>query len=262
LSRSSSRIFSARTAGLCALLALPWLGVNAEARVFDFKSETFAVYFGGSFGNSNASAGAFALATPTDVAYDKKVATAATGEFGLLFSGTKFNLKIGAEYLMPRDQTGVNATDANNTPLFSLSSKISAIIPEVIIEMMPYRGNASRAILGAGYGYALVSLSNEYTMTSAGTSRFGVGDYKETGTGSAFMLEGYAGWEFFFVDTTTVVLQAGYRYCQVKSINSSQDTNAIPGAQKSGQEILNSDGSRRAMDLGGGFVGINFRFFL
>ena len=256
--RRSNAIFTLAALIIASLV----LTTGAEARVFDFKNERFAMYFGGSFGTSNASAGAFALAAPSDVVYDKQVSTSATGEFGMLFSGTRFNLRLGAEYLMPRDQVGVNATDANKTQLFSLTSKVSALVPIATLEFMPYRGALSRAVIGGGFGWALVSLSNEYTMTSAGQTRFGVGNYKETGTGSASLFEGYAGWEFLFTDTTTATINAGYRYCQVRTLTSSQNTNAIAGQQKENQEILNADDSHRSMDRGGAFIGINFRFYL
>lgn len=247
---------------IVATLSVSFFMTAAEARVFDFKNEHVALYFGGSFGSTNVSSGAFTNATPNDVIYDRQVQTASSAEFGLMFSTRLLNFRFGGEYLMPRDQAGINATNTAGAALFSLTSKVSAIIPMVTIELMPYRGVLTRGLIGVGYGYALVSMSNEYTMAAAGTARWSKADYKEVGTGGGSFMQGYLGWEFLFTDTTTAAISAGVRYCRVASMTSSQDTNAIGGQQTTGQEIFNSDGSHRSLDLGGGFLAINFRFYL
>lgn len=245
-----------------AFALVVFAAIPAQARIFDFKKETFGLYLGGSFGNSNVGNAAYANATPVDIEYDKKVLTTSSAELGFVFSGTRYNLRLGVEYLMPRDQKGVNATNGAGTSLFTLNSSVSALIPMGILEYMPYRGQRSRALIGTGYGYAMVYLSNEYVFTDAGRARFGVSDYKETASGSAAALQGFVGWEFHFADTTTIALTAGYRYLQVKSFTVSQSVPTLHGQQDAGQELTNADGSRRSMDLGGGFAGLTFRFFL
>jgi hypothetical protein len=132
----------------------------------------------------------------------------------------------------------------------------------VNVEFLPYKGQNTRALLGFGYGVAIASLDNEYTMTSAGRTALGVSDFKESATGVSPLMQTYLGFEFLFADTVTATIQGGYRWCTVKTFKSTEDTTAISGPQKKGDDIINMDGGPRSMDLSGAFVGVNFRFYL
>jgi hypothetical protein len=235
---------------------------RAEARVFDLKSERVAIYLGGTFGSSNASDSAYGSSSGTGTLTDKKVQTATSGEVGLFLAFDRFNLRIGGEYLMPRELKGINGTDANGNALFSLDSSIGALVPMVNVELLPYKGQNTRALLGFGYGVAIASFDNQYTMTSAGKTALNVNDFKESATGVSPLLQTYLGFEFLFADSVTATIQGGYRWCNIKTSKSTEDATAITGAQKKGDDVVNMDGGPRSMDLSGGFVGINFRFYL
>ena len=235
----------------------------AQARVFDFKNEFLAIYFGGSFGTTSAGDGAYALSSGGGgIVFDKKVASASSAEGGIALTLGRITLRLGVDYIMPRDQMGVIATDAGGTQLFSLDSKLSAFVLLGNLELLAYRGSRSRALIGAGYGTATANLQNQYTMTATGTTQLGVTDYTEEATGTAPMMQGYLGWEFLFTDTATAALQGGYRYLQIPSFKSTKTTTAITGSQSNGSAIHNYDGSERSMNLSGAFVGITFRFYL
>jgi hypothetical protein len=234
----------------------------AEGRVFDFKSESFALYVGGSFGSVNAGDGAYALASGHGTQFDKKVQSATSAEFGILFSTTRFVLKFGGEYLMPREQTGITGTSVAGTELFTLNSTIAAFIPMGNLEFLFWKGATSRGYFGGGYGQAFVTLSNEYLFTSAGTTAFGIGNYKEIAAGTAPFYQSYMGWEFLFTDTATLAFQVGYRSIKVEGLSATQAVSAITGPESTNSPIFNMDGGQRSLDLGGGFANINFRFYL
>jgi hypothetical protein len=237
-------------------------GPSAEARVFDLKSETFAIYLGGTLGTSNAGGGAYNLASGTTTQFDKTIQSASSAEFGFLFSGSKFNLALGVEYLMPRTLTGINGTTVAGVSLFTLNTTLAAFMPEAAIELQIARTSSTRGVFGLGAGWASVTLANDYTMTTAGTTALGVGSYKEMASSTAWMYQSYIGWEFTFSDTATCVLQGGYRYLKVPNFTATQSVTAISGAEANGSPIVNMDGSARSVDLGGVFAGIVFRFFL
>jgi hypothetical protein len=249
-------------ASAAAILML--VPLDAQARKFDFKNESFAIQFGGTFGPSRVSDTAYSSAVGDGTIIDTKgVQTNSSGGIGVLFSGTRFNFKLAVEYLMPRDQVGVIGTNAGGTDLFTMDSKLSALVPTASIELQAYRGTRSRAILGGSYGLAFVSLDNDVTMTAAGTAAFGgVGSFKESATAKAPMLEAYAGLEFLMTDVVTLTLSGGYRYLPVRGFKSIKETRALSGNQTDGGDILNMDGGDRYVDMGGGFIGAHFRFYV
>ena len=252
-----------RVAGL-AIAVIALVSSQAEARKFDFKNESFAVEFGGSFGPSKVSDTAYSASSGQGTVIDTKgVQTNSSGRLGVLFSGTRFNFKLGVEYLMPRDQVGVVGNDPSGVQLFTLTSKMSALIPTASIELQAYRGTRSRAILGGSYGLAFVSLDNDYTMTSSGSSAFGgLGNFKESASAKAPMVEAYAGFEFLMTDVVTLTLSGGYRYLPVRGFKSIKDTPSIVGNQTAGGDVRNMDGGDRYVDMSGGFIGGHFRFYL
>jgi len=253
--------FFTRVVAAAALLWMFFVS-PAEARVFDFKNEHVAIYVGGTFGNSAAGDGAYALASGNGTKFDKKVESTASAEAGLLLSLEAVNFQLGVDYVMPRELKGVTGADSSGTPLFSLDSKLSALVVGGGIELIPYRKPRSRLLIGFKYGYSMANLTNRYSMTPAGTGAFGVGDYSEDATGTGVMLQGYAGWEINFTDVWTVAIHAGYRELRILGFKSTKETTAISGHQAEGQEILNMDGSSRAVNFGGAYVGLNFRFYL
>jgi len=238
------------------------LGEMAHARRFDMKSENFATYFGGSFGPSNLSDGAFSLAAGTDVTTDKIVRSNYSGEVGITLTSSRGGLRFSGEYILGQTLTGVSGTHSSGTKYYDLTSKVSALVPMVSAEAPIWKGLESRAMIGGGLGYAFVSLDQEYTMTAAGATALGVSDYIEKASTQALAWRLYTSFETLFVDTTTLSFELGYRSIRVGSLQSLKDTAAISGAQTKGSDLRNMDASNRAFDLGGGYVSVHFRFYL
>lgn len=250
-----------RVATVSFVVLFMWAGI-AEARVFDFKNERIATYFGGTFGPSSVGDTAYGASSGSDISVDKQISTNASGEIGLLLTTPKLNLKLGAELLLPKQYSDIEGTDAAGTSMFNLRSKIYALIPMATLEILAYQTPTSRLILAAGGGLAFVTLDNTYTMTSAGTTTLGVGDFTESASATVTALQVYTGYEMLFTDTVTAVFNLGYRHIPVPALKSSKATTAISGTQAEGDELKNMDGTSRSINLGGVFVGLSFRFYI
>lgn len=238
------------------------LGELSQARRFDMKTENFATYFGGSFGPSNLSDGAFSLSGGTDVTTDRIVRSNYSGEIGFTLTSNSGGLRFSGEYLLGQTLTGVVGTHSSGTKYYDLNSKISAFVPMVLAEAPIWKGLESRAMIGGGLGYAFVSLDQEYTMTAAGTTALGVSDYIEKASTQALAWRVYTSFETLFVDTTTISFELGFRSIKVGSLQSLKDAAAISGVQTKGSDLRNMDGSNRAFDLGGAYASVLFRFYL
>jgi hypothetical protein len=234
----------------------------AEARTFSFNAFSFATLFGGSYGTSNAADTAYAHSLPAGVTVSGAVPSNASGEFGVLLSGKKANLKLSGELLMPKALSGVEGKNSGGTEYFKAESEITATLGTATIELLAYPAATSRMMVGLGYGLASVTLVNTYEMTTAGTTATGVGDFTEKATAQAPVMHGYLGYETLFTDRATVAFTLGYRECKVSGFKATGSATTFTGAQAEGQKLLNRDGSERKVNLSGAFVGLNFRFFL
>ena len=252
--------FAASLLTLASVLAL-WPSA-AEARKFDFKTETFATYFGGTFGNSKVGNQAYAGSSGTDVTTDKTVQTTSSGDFGILLTGSKFAFRLGVEIIWPKAQTGIIGTNAAGTELFYLDSDIMALTPMANLELVAFQTSESRFSFGGGYGMAFVTLDNTYDMTPAGVTALGKDDFIESASARVPAMQGYMIFETLFTDTVTASITVGYRHIQVPSMKSTKATTALSGDQTDSTDIKNMDGTNRSFDLSGPFAGIAFRFYL
>ncbi|MDX9732192.1 MAG: hypothetical protein RBT63_10510 [Bdellovibrionales bacterium] len=239
----------------------------AEARRFDFGSELFHTYFGASYGPSNMSDHAFGQAAGAGARSDQVVQASYSGEIGIAFSlpsmAQKLLFRIGGEYLVGSSLSGIQVSEAaTGTKLFELDSRVHAAIPSVGFEAPFIRTPTSRVSLGGGLGYAFVSLDQDYRMTPAGAAAYGIGDYEERASVRAPTWRLYLNAETWFVDTTTIAFELGYRSLRVGEIQSTKGTAAISGGQQEGSPLKNSDGSNRSFDMGGAYASISFRFYL
>lgn len=242
-------------------LSVALLPAVGWGRKFDMPNEHFSTYFGGGYGISNVSDHAFAMSSGSGVSTDQSVRSNYSGELGIVLAVEQLQLRIGGEYLFAKTLEGVNGR-SGATPYFTLNSKVSALIPKASLEYPIWKKIETRLSLGGGAGMASVSLEQNYTMTAAGSTALGVGDYLEKGSASVLMWNAYLLAETLLVDTTTVAFELGYRSLKVGSLESQKATTAITGSQTQGSLLLNGEGSARSFDLGGAYMNIYFRFYL
>ncbi len=245
-------------AGLCILLAM----MTAQARVFNINDESFAAYVRGSLGpkventlNSQSSGNGVIL--------DSNHAADVSGEFGFLYASPYMNVRFGLEVLKPTDIKDAIAKNSTDAELYSMTSEISVMIPKFAVEVNAYRWPVSRVYISAGAGYANLAARNSYTMTTAGTTAFGgLTDFYEDLRGGAMAFEGTVGYEHLLTDSTTVVLEGGYRSLVFDDIRHNRDVTGFQGAVVKNDRARTMSGDPRTLNLSNYFAGLALRFWI
>jgi hypothetical protein len=238
------------------------LGPTAQARTLSLGANQFATYFGGSFGTTRLGDSAYGASSGSATKVDQKVPWNTSANVGVALGFSNVTLLVGGEMLMPRSSSEIKGTNASGTQLFTLSSTVRAYLPTAALELLFARTPDSRWIIGAGGGYAFVTLENKYEFTTDGLAQFGISNYTEKGRAQGTMLQVYFAGEWVFTDTASLVFSGGYRNLIVDHVKASADQDTITGSQSSGSDLKNSDGGYRTLDLGGAFAGLQFRFYL
>lgn len=235
----------------------------AQARVFDFKNESFATYLKGTFGSSEVGETPFNESSGTSTkSFSGGITSNSSGEFGVLLGFGRLTLRLAAELLMPKHISDVKGYNAGEAELFNLETKVSAITPMAYIDLNLIEGSTSRIFAGGGVGYAYIKMENNYTMTSTGTSTYGgLTSFSERATGMALAAQAYAGFEFLFSDNVTVTFDGGYRYLPVYRLNHQNPTTTFLGSVSKGEAVQTETGVNRKINLSGAFGGVAFRFY-
>lgn len=248
------------------LLAPIFLLLSGEmlwARVFRMNNETFATYFGGSYGPSSLKQTHFADTSGTDATIDKSVDINYSGEFGILFRSSKVGLRLGVEVINPSTISKAVGSDASGVKLYDFGSNISALVPKVTLEVNLKSTDSWRAFLAVGGGSATATYKNSYVLTADGQTAFpGVADFSEEGTAAALLYEGSLGFETLMSDTTTIVIGLGYRQLNVTGYKYKADVVSFDGSHTSGDPVLNADGTNKTSSYTGAQASILFRFYL
>lgn len=249
------------TAVLALLIALvPW---SARATVTDLRDSGVAPYVRVTGGLSRLGQDAFAN-SDGDSDVNSRSQYQYGGEIGAMVAVNKnVHLRLGAELLQHRQVDG-KGTDSGGVEQFSLSSSALVFNPNVSLEFMQKSNGMLRFYGAFGVGYANVNIKNSYEMTAAGTTHFGVGDFDEKLHANVISGMAEAGVETLFGNNATLLVGLGYRYLRVPELKYSTGANTIlsPSGVRKGDVALNSDGSKRALDLGGLFAAVSIRFYL
>jgi hypothetical protein len=236
----------------------------AEARVFNFKDSDVAAYVRGTGGLSALDQDPFGNSSGVGTTVNGSTSYDYGAEIGLMLAlSPKLHLRIGAEVIQ-ESPVSAPGTNSAGTQLFTLSSSVFVFNPNVALEYVYSTHGNTRFFGELGAGYANVSVVNQYTMTAAGTTALGgVGSYKETMQDNTMSAIAGLGLETLFTDNATLILDFGYRYLPVKGLvyKAPVDNIVSPGGVTQGQQVLNADGSKRTLNLGGLFGGIAFRFY-
>jgi opacity protein-like surface antigen len=238
------------------------LALPAEARKFDFKSESMAAYFRGTYGNTRLSDGMYSSSSGFGTVFDKKPQRNISAEFGFLFGiGGPLTLRLAGELLMPQRFEDINGTNSAGTALFTLKSEVLAYLLMSHIEYSIPLSPRTRFYLDGGVGLAQVTVDQTYTMTTAGAAAL-VPSYNETAVNRVTALSASLGYEFVMSDVVTAAFDLGYRHIPVSRLDATKAVTAIAGNEANGSSIKNGDGTDRIADLSGFFLGLAFRFYL
>lgn len=248
---------------LASTVLISFAGEAAFARKFDFKSASVATYLRGTYGTSGLGQGAFENASGASTSsFSESVKTEYSGEFGVLFSASRFNLRLGAEMVLGASASETKGKNAAGTELFNVDSGVSALIPTATLELVAIQTPRYKLFFGFGAGYATVKLENQYAFTADGTTTYSLADFKEGGSGKTTSLNGSVGYEIYMADNSTFVFDLGYRQLKVDELKYDAPATGFQGAKAAGDVMVKSDGSNRSLDMSGAYVGIGFRFYL
>ncbi|MGZ3773486.1 MAG: hypothetical protein ACXVCY_10805 [Pseudobdellovibrionaceae bacterium] len=233
----------------------------AQARVFNINNEAFAAYFAMTGGGSSLGTSAVDDESGTGIKFTGGMKYNYTGEFGFLYAHPLVGLRFGFELIKPftMESTANNGT----SDVYSLTSTIVGYAPKLTVDLNIHRTETSRSFVTASVGSASVTMTNEYTLTSAGQTAFpGVSNHTAESKGSGTLLEASLGYEGILTDTTTMLIEFGYRQLKIGNLKYEKDVTTFTGAKGSGTDVLNSSGVERSLDLSGAFVSLGFRFYM
>lgn len=246
-------------AGLLLLLASP----SAHARKLNLANESFAPYLRGGYQVSNLKQSSFAESSGAGNEFQGDIPFLANYEFGFVYSIREVSLRFGFEVIRPRAESGIRATDTGGTELFTVDTDVSAYVPRLGLDINIKQWPTSRIFLNASYGMANVTVQNSYGFTAAGQAAYpALANFREEVKGSAALQEYALGWEYNAFDTTTIVLDAGYRYLKVDGLSHNVDVTNFQGAVTKGAAALDNSGGARGLDLSGYFASLHLRFWL
>lgn len=244
-------------------LAALWTVSVAEARVLNLQTEKFAPYIRGQYQQSTIAQTPYSLSSGTGNAFDKSYSTVSNYEFGFVYSIKDISLRFGFEVIYPSMLKEISGTDASGTQLFTLDSDIAGYVPKIGLDINVKQWPQSRIFLNANYGMATVTLQNSYGFTAAGQTAYpSLIDFREETKGSAALMEYSVGWEFLAFDTTTMVIDAGYRLLRLDSFSHNVPVTSFQGGVVKGDKALADDGTDRRLDLSGYFASVQFRFWV
>lgn len=239
--------------------ALCFSPISAQARVFNINKEKFSAYIRGTWGPSFEST-LNSESSGSGVTLNSSHSNALSGEFGFAYVARSANLRFGLEVLRPKEISDSPGTDSAGTEMYQMTSEISILVPKVMLEISLKKWAVSRLFIAGGAGYASLAARNSYTFTPSST--FGLQDFYEDLRGGALMSEGLLGFESLLTDTTTYVIEGGYRSVNFAEIKHNRDTTTFQGPVFKGDPATNMDGSKRALNFSNYYVGVSLRFWL
>lgn len=235
----------------------------AQARVFDMNKESLSAYLKGSYWSQPIKNTAMSESAGTGVELDANFKNNLSGEFGFVYSAGSINWRFGFEVIRPPPIVNGSGTDASGTALYDVNSEAAAYSPKVGIELNFLRQSLVRAFIYGGYGSAYMTGRNSYVLSSAGTTTLApVVDFYEDLRSTASLIDASLGFEVLMADTTTFVLEAGYRDLKFMKIKHNRDVTGFQGAVVKGDPAMNMDGSDRTLNLSGPYAAVHFRFWL
>lgn len=230
---------------------------SAEARVFSMDKESFAGYFLLTSGPSAIKDQAFANESSA-TAYDAEVKSNTGGEIGFAYITGRAGWRFGFEILKPATLSGVSAT-ASGSEIYQVKSDLNCYIPKLGIELIVKQTPTMRMALFGYAGTASLSMKNDYSQLSVSPNS----DFSLEAKSSANLVGGGFATEFHMMDTTTILIEAGYRDLKFKEIKYSKDVaSTFNGAVTAGDVMVDNTGAKRSIDFSGAYFSLGFRFWI
>jgi hypothetical protein len=100
------------------------ISAPAQARVFNFKTEKLATYLKATGGMSNVKKSGYEFSSGEGLNFPEQVPYNFTGEFGLLFSMTKMNVRLGVELFRPSAVMGMDVKNSAGSVVYNMDINI------------------------------------------------------------------------------------------------------------------------------------------
>lgn len=240
---------------IAALLAFP---AGAQARVFSLNREKFASYLLFNYGTSKIADNTIYKEEATATAYSEDVKTNLGGEFGFIYATELISWRFGFEILKPA-AINSTATNAGGTAIYDVKSDITGFLPKLGLEIN-LKTTPTLRVYAFGYvGQTSVTIQNDHTNVTVAPNTAFTTKYK----GNCNAKGGGLAFEFSSFDTSTLVLEVGYRDMFIDKLTYSEAVTDFGGARAPGDNATwAGDGKAREIDLGGPYAALGFRFYL
>ncbi len=238
------------------LSSIIFIGLNSEARVLILSDEKFASYFSIESNASKLTSNPYDQNLASVTSYSDEYKTGAGGEFGFVYSTPYVGWRFSFEIIKPSKLKEVNAL-AGSAIKYQVDSDVTAVAPKLGIEIHLNKKPNYRFYLFGYYGSSSLTMTNAYTATIAPVSSHTV-----EAKSAATEVGGGLGFENSFVDTTSFIVEIGYRTLVFSEVKYSKDVVTFQGAKTVGELLKNLDGTNRSLDFTGYTVSAGFRFWL
>jgi hypothetical protein len=237
-----------------------------HAKVFDFKSESFAPYIKGTIGYTAVGQKGYEFASGANTEFASTPLTNFSGEFGFLVSfANSVGLRLFLDVIQVGQMKEIPGKNAAGTITYmNLTSSIVTYSPSVALEVYLLKTTTSRMFFYGGMGLAQTTLTNSYKVSAAGQSAYTLtAEYTEKASTNAMNSFAGVGYELLMSDTATIALDAGYRYLPIAKLTHDEaGTTIAQGAVAKGDTLKDSNGDTRTFDLSTLYTGISFRIYI
>lgn len=236
------------------LFSLIVLTEVTESRVFDMRNETGGAYFIGSAGPSYVGQ-SLIHNTGTADAYDQSVMWNHSGEFGFFYTGHRAGIRIGFEAIIPEPIRGVQGKSGENV-MFVVGSTGFIYVPKIGADLNLMFGPTYRWLLSGAVGSATGDFTNNFTEVT--TSE---GDHVVEFTGKGILWSATTGIEYYLMDTTTVLFEAGYRSLTIDEYTYKKSVATFVGNVNSGDIVKDNERAPRFSIFSGMIFNLGFRIY-
>ncbi len=247
---------------LVLIISLSTLSLEGQARVFDFKKETFGAFFSATGHNLYLNQSAFKNSIGDELNYSQTSNYGFGFRLGFLFNMTSVSLRLGIEGFQAKQIINADVKNTSDVVLYNLDSSVITTMPFIGLDLALYQSQNSRMIIGLNVGQATVKMENSIAFTDIGTSTYGLSNFSESSEDTILGGDIFLGYETLATDTVTANFELGYRQMiSGKQIYKSSATTFL-GDVNSGDSVLNADGNGRTLNLSGPFIGLTFKFYI
>jgi hypothetical protein len=249
---------------ITALLFLTLLSSSlAQAMVFDMGKERFGSYLRSTYSPWGYSQEPFAESSGNNMSFNNQFTNLLSYEFGFMANAGAITWRFGFELIQPPELSSVSGTNAAGTQLYNLDTQVSAYLPKIGAEINLKTWGQSRLWTYLEVGYATLTVQNTYSFTPAGTTQFGIPNFREVVSSTQTSYAASLGFETLMSDSTTFSFEVGYRMLDFSSLNMSSAVTNFQGNMASGATALRNDNvTGRDLNMSGPFAAVNLRIWV